>query len=395
MDLSNDIIERMKNDNLKLKNIKSKKEKQLKICLNEDVEMTVTNGFEKYSFIHNALPEIDFEKIDTSITFLKKKLSAPILISSMVGGTTSAGLLNQRLAKVAQRMGIAMGVGSQRLALENKKLNIKYEAIENPYSRKREMKKHRLKIKNNEIIESFQVRNLAPDILLLANLGAVNLNYGFGLKEAKKAVEMIKADGLILHLNPLQEALQENGQTNFEQILAKITQVVKFASFPVIVKEVGCGISYEVAKRLYQAGVKIVDTAGAGGTSWGYIEAKSEKRKAKSYSLKLKAKESVFRNWGIATAESLVQCKKVKGLRVIASGGIRNGIEVAKAIALGADLVGVGLPFLKAAQKSAKEVEKLLKQLIFELKTAMFCVGARNIKELKQRELTPLRKKNA
>ena len=354
-----------------MKDLRKRKKEQLDICLKEDVEMTISNGFEKYQFVHQALPEIDFAEIDVSTKFLGKDLRAPILISSMVGGTVSSGRINQNLAKAAQKAGIAMGVGSQRIALppQRKSFNL---------SKRSRADFKELRLKSEEIADSFQVRDVAPDILLLANFGAVQLNYGFGIKEAKRAVKMVRADGLILHLNPLQEVLQKCDQTNFKGVLGKIKKLVDNVNLPIIVKEVGCGISYQAAKKLYNAGVRIIDTAGAGGTSWAEIEALC----ASAQGSRLKAQG--FKNWGIATAESLVQCKKVKGLRVIASGGIRNGIEIAKAIALGAELAGIGLPLLKPAQKSEKEVEKVLNQLIFELKLTMFCVGARNIEELKR-----------
>ena len=357
-----------------MNNLGQKKKKQLEICLGEDVEMEVSNGFEKYQFVHQALPETDFDKIDTSIKFLGKKLKVPILISSMAGGTKEAGKINRNLASAAQKVGVGMGIGSQRVALETKN---KKQKTKNTYQ----------KFQKQEIINSFKVRNVAPEILLLANFGAIQLNHGFGVKEAERAVSMIGADGLILHLNPLQEALQVNGQANFKGVLTKIKKLVNSLNFPIIVKEIGCGISYQVAKKLYDAGVKIVDTAGAGGTSWPHIEYQISNIKYQNDKSNIKYSRNPFKNWGIPTAESLIQCKKVKGLRVIASGGIRNGIEMAKAIALGADMVGIGLPLLKPAQKGEKEVEKVLNQLIFELKLTMFCVGAENIKELKRWDL--------
>jgi len=327
--------------------MRERKTDHLLICLKQDVEVGST-GFEKYRFVHQSLPEIDFKEVDTSVEFLSKKLSAPILISSMTGGTARAGRINRNLAKAAQKMGVAMGVGSQRIALENPR-----------------------------VVSTFQVRDVAPDIPLLANLGAVQLNYGYGFKECQQAVDMIKADALIFHLNPLQEAIQPEGNTDFANLLPKIEKVAKKLSVPVVVKEVGGGISEGVARRLYQAGVKIVDTAGWGGTSWAKIEgirAKNELGEA-------------FSQWGIPTAESINQCRKVRGLKVIGSGGIRSGIEMAKAIALGADLTGLALPFLEPATKSARAVEKKIAQLTEELKIAMFSLGARNLKELKRAKL--------
>lgn len=320
----------------------------LRICLEREVEAGLT-GFESYSFVHNALPEIDFGEIDTSVKFLGKKLKAPILISSMTGGTVEAEKINKNFAQAAQKMGIALAVGSQRVAIEKPKL-----------------------------ASTFQVRDVAPDILLFANLGAVQLNYGYSIKECQKAVEMIKADALILHLNPLQEVIQPEGNTNFKNLLSKIEKIVKHLSVPVIVKEVGCGISEKAARRLQQIGVKIVDVAGWGGTNWALIE--GMRRRDKEIG-------EIFARWGIPTSEAIKQCAKIKGLTVIGSGGIRNGIEIVKAIALGADLVGLALPFLKPATQSSKALEAKLTQLIQELKTAMFCAGAKNIGRLSSIQL--------
>lgn len=327
--------------------MRKRKADHIRICLQQEVGSGSTE-LEKYQFVHQALAEIDFEKIDVSTKFLGKKISASILISSMTGGTSQAGRINRNLARAAQKLGVAMAVGSQRIAIENPKL-----------------------------ASTFQVRDVAPDIPLLANLGAVQLNYGYGIKECRRAIKMIGADALILHLNPLHEAIQPEGNRNFENLLPKISKIAKNLSVPVIVKEVGCGISEDVARRLYQAGIKIVDTAGWGGTNWAKIEGiRAQNRLGETFS-----------QWGIPTAGSIIRCKKVKGLTVIGSGGIRNGIEIAKAIALGADLVGLALPFLKPATKSTKAVEQELVQLIKELKIVMFCLGVKNIKGLKRLQL--------
>lgn len=322
-----------------------RKTNHLKICLEREVEVGSTD-FENYSFVHNALPEIDFEKIETSVEFLGKELQAPILISSMTGGTDQAALINRHLTQAAQKLGVAMAVGSQRVAIGKPKL-----------------------------ASTFQVRDVAPDILLFANLGAVQLNYGFGIKECRQAVEMIQADGLILHLNPLQEAIQPEGSTDFSGLLGKIKGITQNLEIPVIVKEVGVGISEIVARRLFEAGVKIVDVAGWGGTNWALIEGMRRQDKEMG---------EVFSHWGIPTSEAIKQCAKIKRLTVIGSGGIRNGIEIAKALALGADVVGVALPLLKPATQSASAVEKKLQSLIFQLKTTMFCLGVKNIGELKK-----------
>jgi len=321
-----------------------RKGEHLQTCLEKNVE-TGSTGFENYHFIHNALPKIDFKEIDTSISFLGKKLKAPILISSMTGGTKKAALINRRLARAAQKTGVALAVGSQRVAIENPKLAF-----------------------------SFQVRDVAPKILLLANLGAVQLNYGFGLKECRQAIKMIKADGLIFHLNPLQEVIQPEGNTNFKNLLVKISRITESLALPVIVKEVGAGLSGQTVQQLLKINIKIVDVAGWGGANWAKIEG-------------FRAKNSlgeIFSQWGIPTTEAIRQCAKVKGLTIIASGGIRNGIEIAKALVLGADLTGMALPFLEPANKSSSAVEKKLKSLIHQLKITMFCLGVKNIKELKK-----------
>lgn len=327
--------------------MQERKTDHIQISLKRKVETGLT-GLDQYRFTHNALPEVDFEEIDPATEFLGKKLAAPILISSMTGGTAEGGKINRNLAEAAQKTGVAMAVGSQRVAIENSKL-----------------------------ISTFQVREVAPDVLLLANLGAVQLNYGYGLKECQQAVEMIQADALVLHLNSLQEAIQPEGNTNFAGLLAKIERTAKNLSVPVVVKEVGCGLSGETAKRLYQAGVRIVDTAGWGGTNWAKIEGVRAENNL----------GEVFSQWGVPTADSIIQCRKIKGLRVIGSGGIRNGIEIAKAIVLGADLVGLALPFLKPATKSTEAVEKKLSQLIEELKVTMFSLGVSNLEELKRVKL--------
>ena len=324
--------------------MKQRKTDHLKICLEQEVE-TGSTGLESFRLPHCALPEISLDQVDTTTTFLGKKLKAPFLISAITGGTPQAKKINQNLAAAAQKKGVAMGLGSQRIAIKNPKL-----------------------------AETFQVRKLVPDIPLLANLGAVQLNYGLGISQCRQVVKMIRADALVLHLNPLQEAIQPEGDVNFESLLPKIKAIAGRLEVPLIVKEVGAGISQKVAGKLFRVGVKIIDTAGWGGTNWAKIEGLRGNRKL----------GETFSQWGIPTTESIVQCRKVKGLTVIGSGGIRNGIEAAKAIALGADLVGLALPFLKPATQSARAVEKRLDQLITELKVSMFCLGVKNLSQLKR-----------
>lgn len=327
-----------------------RKRDHLHINLTQDVQFdAVSTGLDEYRFVHQALPEVDARRINLSISLLGKTLKAPLLLSPMTGGIKQAQRINRNLARAAQTLGIAMGVGSQRAAIENPKVEV-----------------------------TFQVRDVAPDILLFANLGAVQLNYGYGPAECQRAVDMIGADALILHLNPLQEALQPEGQTNFSGLLRKIERVCRKLSVPVVVKEVGWGISETVAKKLCEVGVAGIDVAGAGGTSWGKVE----KHRAKSDHRNRIADS--FASWGIPTAESIQMARSgAPTLTIIASGGLRSGIDVAKAIALGADAAGIAAPLLKAANVSAEAVMQYMTEIIDGLRTTMFCIGASNISELK------------
>lgn len=307
--------------------------------------------FDDYVFLHQALPEIDLAEIDTSMTFLGKRLAAPILVSCMTGGTAIANAINLNLAAGAQLRGVAVGVGSQR------------KAIEDPSQ-----------------AASFEVRAVAPTVPLLANLGAVQLNYGFGVEECRRAVEMIEADALVLHLNPLQEALQPEGQTDFKGLLPKMAEVVRALEVPVVAKEVGCGISESTGRALAGIGITHLDTAGLGGTSWARIEA----ARADSHDL-----GELFADWGIPTPQSIVELRRIPRVTVIGSGGIRTGLDAAKAIALGADLVGLAYPFLPAAQLSPEHVAATIDQLVRELRIAMFCLGARTLPELARARIEP------
>ena len=330
--------------------IENRKSEHLRVCIEEDVEFQqLTSGLEKYRFTHCCLPELDRSDIELGTTFLGKSLKAPILISSMTGGTELAHLVNTRLAMVAQRYGLAMGVGSQRIALEQP-----------------------------ELAPTFAVRSLAPDILLLANLGAVQLNYGCGLEECLKLVDLLEADALILHLNPLQEWVQSKGDKNFKGLLAKIEQICAQLPVPVIAKEVGNGISAMMAQRLIEAGVAAIDVAGAGGTSW----AKVESQRAKDP--KQRHLGQVFADWGLPTAECITAIRSMNStIPLIASGGLKNGLDLAKSIALGADLGGLARPFLVAAIESEAAVDELVKFLIAELEIVLFCTGNPNLSALK------------
>jgi isopentenyl-diphosphate delta-isomerase len=337
--------------------IDQRKADHIKINLEKDVRSTLTTGLEKYHFVHEALPELNLERIDTSLSLFGKRLAAPILISSMTGGTEEAGEINQRLAEAAQEVGVAMGVGSQRAALENPK--------ETP---------------------TFSIaRKAAPDILLFANLGAVQLNYGYGIDQCRQAVDMIQADALILHLNPLQEAVQDAGDTNFEGLSKKIEEICKKLEVPVIAKEVGWGISERTAKLLADCGVAAADVAGAGGTSWSQVEMY---RAPDEFTRELAA---TFVGWGIPTADSILNVTKAAPeMTVFASGGIKDGLDIAKCIALGAALGGMAGQFLKAAAVSTKSVVHMMQLTKRQIEVTMFAAGVGRLEDLRAGHLIEL-----
>ena len=301
---------------------------------------------DEWAFEHVALPEIDLDDVDLSTEFLGRRLSAPLLISCMTGGTTEASRINRNLALGAEEVGIAIGVGSQRKALED-----------------------------DATADSFKIRPFAPSVPILANLGAIQLNYGYGIDACRQAVRMVDADALTLHLNPLQEAIQPEGQTRFRGLLPKIAEITRDLEVPVIVKEIGCGLGLEVARKLADAGVRILDSSGLGGTSWARIEA------ARADDIGLGER---FVGWGVSTPDSIRALRSIPGVTVIGSGGVRHGVDVAKAIALGADLVGLAYPFLVAARESADAVTSLATRVIREVKICMFCLGVTTVRDLRK-----------
>jgi isopentenyl-diphosphate delta-isomerase len=329
-----------------------RKADHIRICLEEDVSgQGITTGFERYRFVHQALPEIALSDVDTSTELWGRALRLPLLISSMTGGAPRAEEINRNLALAAQELGLAMGVGSQRAAIERP-----------------------------ELAPTYQVRRYAPAIALFANVGAVQLNYAYGVEQCRRAVDMIEADALILHLNPIQEAVQPEGDTDFRGLAAKIAQVCREVGVPVIAKEVGWGISADAARLLWDAGVTAIDVAGAGGTSWSQVEA----HRVPTEAGRLVAE--AFAGWGIPTAESLrmvLDGGVHEGGKVFASGGVRNGLDAAKALALGAHLVGLARPFLKAAAISAEAAVDLGGVLRDQLRIAMFGIGARDLAGLR------------
>jgi isopentenyl-diphosphate delta-isomerase len=333
--------------------ISDRKSDHIRINLERDVRSGLTTGLEKVHFVHHALPELNLEEVDLGIDFFGKHLRLPLLISSMTGGTQEAGAINRTLATAAQEMGIAMGVGSQRAAIEHAELSA-----------------------------TFQVRPCAPDILLFANLGAVQLNYHLTAEHCQRAVDMIQADALILHFNALQEAVQAEGQTRFAGLLGKIESVCRILPVPVIAKEVGWGFSEEDVRKLANVGVAAIDVAGAGGTSWSQVEMHRATNESQA------RLASAFVDWGIPTADAIRHVREVAPhLALIASGGLRTGVDIAKCLALGATLGGMAGPFLKAAAHSLELTVQTIREVGREIQVCMFAAGAGNIQTLRQGRL--------
>lgn len=337
-----------------------RKNAHIDICLKEEVEFSAAgdgaNGFASYRFDHDALPEVDKSKIDLSVTVLGKRLSAPIFVGAMTGGTERAGELNKRLAIAAARCGVGFALGSQRKMLDGK---------------------------DSAVRASYAVREFAPKLpLLIGNLGAVQLNYGASVDTIRRLVEDVGCDAFNFHLNPLQEAIQPEGDTNFAGLIAKLGDAIPKLGVPVLLKEVGSGISETTATKVKALPIAGIETAGSGGTSWSKIESYRTNDPVQ------RTTGELFARWGIPTAESVVNCRRVfPDKLVIASGGMRNGIEAAKAIALGADAAGYALPILKAAEQSVEAAEQAIQQIIEELRTAMFVTGCAKVSDLKTKKL--------
>ncbi len=322
-----------------------RKGEHIRICLEEKAQArNVTAGFEDIKFVHRALPEVNRKDINLSTSFLNKKFNAPLIVGAMTGGTEEAIKINQNIAVAVEKLGIGMGLGSQRAAIEA-------PCLEKTYS---------------------VARKAAPNAFLIANVGGVQLVHGYGVKEARKVIEMIDADAVAIHLNALQEAVQPEGQTNFKGVLTKIGEIAGELDKPVIVKETGAGICAEDAKALKDAGVKAIDVGGVGGTSFAAVE----------YYRGEKMLGEAFWDWGIPTAASIVEVSVSAKLPVIGSGGVRTGNDIAKTIAIGASLTAMSQPVLEAAVKGSVETEQLLKGYIDELQNVMFLVGAENVAAL-------------
>lgn len=328
--------------------LSSRKKEHINVCLNKNVNSTLHNGLERYSIRPCALPEGKLEQVDTTIKLLGYRLNAPLLISSMTGGTNEGTDYNRLFAMAADHFGIALALGSQRVAIENP-----------------------------EHIQSFAMRSYAPHVPIFANLGAVQLNYGYGLRECQMAVDMAQADALYLHLNPLQEALQKEGNSDFSALLPKIEAICTGLSVPVFVKEVGNGISASTAKQLLDAGVNGIDVAGAGGSSWAMVEMyrhTNPQDRDLCHS---------FAGWGLPTATCVRELAPLcKEKTLIASGGLRTGLDLLKSLALGANLGGIALPFLIAASNGKQSLFNTIELILQELKISLFASGCQNLSQV-------------
>jgi isopentenyl-diphosphate delta-isomerase len=327
-----------------------RKSAHLNIVAQNDVQAATTRaGWDRYRFSHEALPEVHADHIDLTTTFLGKPLAAPLVIAGMTGGSERAGTVNRRLAEAVQALGLGMGLGSQRAMLESPAL-----------------------------APTFQIRDVAPDILLLANIGAVQLNYGVGIDAALGLVDAVQADALAVHLNVLQEMVQPEGDRDWRGLLARIGALVEASAVPVLVKETGCGISPTTARHLRDLGVAAIDVGGTGGTSWGWIEG------FRAADPHRQAIGATFRDWGIPTAESLVAVREALGpdYPLMSTGGVRSGLDVAKAVALGANVAGMALPFFRAADDSTEDVLALGRRILEEVRIAMVCSGCGDVGSL-------------
>jgi isopentenyl-diphosphate delta-isomerase len=327
----------------------ARKADHIRVNLEQDVRGSVESGFDRFRFVNCALPEIDLAAVDTSMQLFGRTLGAPLLISCMTGGTAEARRINHTLAAVAQESKLAMGLGSARALLERP-----------------------------ELLDTFDVRSSAPDVLLFANLGAVQLNKGYGVDDCRRLLDMLQADALVLHLNAIQEAVQPDGDTCFRGLLEAIAKVCRALDAPVIVKEVGWGIAPDTVRKLCEAGVAAIDLAGAGGTSWSEVE---RHRIAEPWRARVAAS---FGSWGIPTADCLQAARAAEPRAVlIASGGIRSGMDVVKAIALGADVAGIAGPFLRAAADGIEAARELAREYVEVLRIAMFALGEPTLGDLR------------
>ncbi len=331
-----------------------RKRSHIETTMQQDVQFkTKKTGFDDVELVHNAVPGINRDDVDLRLKLFGRELSAPLVIESMTGGTPTAAKLNEVLAQAAEELRIAIGVGSQRAGIEKPDLAYTYKIV----------------------------RDKAPDALVFANLGAPQLVKGYGLKEMRKAVEMVDADALCIHLNSVQECVQVEGEPLFRGAMDKIREGAEQLGVPIVLKETGAGFSHETATALEKIGVQGVDVAGAGGTSWAAVEYYRAKEKESPIHERL---GEVFWDWGIPTTASIVEVSKSTKRTVSASGGVRNGLHGAKALALGASAFGLALPFLKSTPGGVAEVREKLETILLELRTAMFLTGSENLTDLQK-----------
>ena len=336
-----------------LTEIEKRKERHLRLSLEENVQSDIGTGFEDVRLIHRALPEIDLDEVETETELFGKRLTSPLIISAITGGTGFAKEINSTLAEVVEELGLGIGVGSQRIALEDPEVEHTFAVV----------------------------REKAPSSLVMGNIGCPQLSIGWGIEEANRCIDMIDADALGIHMNPLQEAVQPGGDTQCRGVLEKIKAITRELGTPVVMKETGAGISREVAVSLETAGASALEVSGVGGTSWAAVEhhiARVEEKKSQE------ALGEALWNWGVPTAISVVETSRSTNLKIIASGGLRTGVEMAKAITLGADAVGIAQPFLEKAVEGKGALLEHIDEILREFRTVMFLVGARNLEELRK-----------
>lgn len=325
-----------------------RKKEHIELCLTDKVEYDKSNGFDRYEFEHNAITEVDFSKIELESKFLGKRVSFPFLISCMTGGTIEAERINEKLARVANELNIPIGIGSQRQALENTELHSTYKVV----------------------------RENAGNVPILGNIGAAQVAYSKDIvSEVNFLFDLAQADAMVVHLNPLQELLQKDEDTNYKGLLKNLEKVISKTSIPIFCKEVGSGISKSAAKKLLEIGVSGIDVAGAGGTSWAAVEL-----------LRNKQVDNYFKEWGLQTSycvRKVAELKRQYKFSLVASGGINNGIDIAKALALGADFTASARVLLQEIMKNDVEgVCKLIQDWFETVKKIMYLTGCSNIKQL-------------
>jgi len=333
-----------------LSETEKRKIEHIDIAITKEIRGPLTTWLEHVHLIHDAVPEIDFNEIDLSIEFLGKKLKAPIIISGMTGGHKDTAKINEALAEAAEKFGIAIGVGSQRAAIENPELEYTYSIV----------------------------RERAPSTVVLANIGAAQIVKGYDVDKILKAIDMLKADGIAIHLNPAQESVQPEGEPFYKGFLKRLRDIAESINKPIIIKETGTGLSRESVAKLREIGIRYFDVAGSGGTNWVLIEKYRAHRRGESIKEKIAEDLSI---WGIPTAASVIETRyAAPDSFIIGSGGVETGLDVAKIIVLGADMAGIAYPILKAY--FADKLDEYLNALIHELRAVLFLTGSKDLNSL-------------